>query len=156
MQSVRAMREEVGAGSIPNAPGWSRIVFIAAVCALGGVGFLTATILMNGRALSFSQRSAAAPMIETPAPFAALQAAPQPAAKPKAPLNDRFQAIDIVPRSDINKATLARCRSHVEGGRPFETLSLKRVAEMRESRNQDPESICRDYLSAEAAQGAAR
>ena len=27
MPSVRAMREEVGTGSIPNAPGWSRIVF---------------------------------------------------------------------------------------------------------------------------------
>jgi hypothetical protein len=150
------MREEVGAESIPNAPGWSRIVFIAAICALGGIGFLAATILMNGRALSFSQRSAAAPIIETPAPAPVLQAPTPALAKPKSLANDRFQAIDIPPRTETNKATLARCRSHVEAGRPFEALSLKRASEMREARktgDHDPETICRDYLAAEARAG---
>ena len=156
MQSVRAMREEVGAESIPNAPGWSRILFIAAICALGGIGFLAATILMNGRALSFFQRSAAAPVVETPAPPPVLQTPAPALVKPKPPANDGFQAIDIAPRTETNKATLARCRSHVEAGRAFESLSPKRVAEMREARKSgdyDPEAICRDYFATEAAAG---
>jgi hypothetical protein len=52
MPSVRAMRKEVSSESTPSAPDWSRVIFIAAVCALGGIGFLAASILMNGRALS--------------------------------------------------------------------------------------------------------
>jgi hypothetical protein len=60
MQSVRAMREEVGTPSVPDGAGWSRIVFIALGCALAGIGFLAATIVMNGRALSFVERPAAA------------------------------------------------------------------------------------------------
>jgi hypothetical protein len=155
MQSVRAMRQEVGAESVPDAAGWSRIVFIAAVCALGGIGFLAATILMNGRALSFFQRTSAVAAIEQPAPVTIT--APV-AAKPKPPANEHFQPIDVVPRGEVNKATLARCRSHVEAGRPFEALSLKRVAELRDARhgNSDPEAVCRDYLTAEARQGTGR
>lgn len=59
MQSVRAMREEVGTPSVPDGAGWSRIVFIALGCALAGIGFLAATIVMNGRALSFVDRGSA-------------------------------------------------------------------------------------------------
>jgi hypothetical protein len=155
MQSVRAMREEVGTGSIPNAPGWSRIVFIAAVCALGGVGFLAATILMNGRALSFYTRPAPAAVIEAPVQ-PAQEVVSQVVAKPKPVANDRFTAIEFAPRGEINKATLARCRSHVEAGRAFESLSLKRVAAIREAKSSvDPEAVCLDYLSAEARQGLA-
>jgi hypothetical protein len=158
MQSVRAMREEVGTASAPDGAGWSRIVFIAVVCALGGVGFLAATILMNGRALSFFQRPVAVAAIEQPAPPVAEAPAPAPA-KPKPQINDRFQAVDVVPRGEINKATLARCRSHLEAGRPFESLSLKRIAEMRDGRrtgDYDPEAICRDYLTVETKQAPGR
>jgi hypothetical protein len=158
MPSVRTMREGVGAESIPDAAGWSRIVFIAAVCALGGIGFLAATILMNGRALSFLSRPTAVAAVERPAPVTAEIIAPV-AAKPKPPVNDRFQPIDVAPRSEINKATLARCRSHVEAGRAFESLSLKRIAEMRDARrtgDTEPEAICRDYLTAESRQGTGR
>jgi hypothetical protein len=149
------MREEVGAASVPDGAGWSRIVFIAAICALGGLGFLAATILMNGRALSFYHRSGAVPITETAAPAPAPEVVAQPAVKPKPAVNDRFQPIDFVPRAEVNKATLARCRSHVEAGRPFESLSLKRIAELRELRKageSDPEAICRDHLTAEARQ----
>ena len=157
MSSVRAMREEVGAASIPDAADWSRVIFIAAVCALGGIGFLAATILMNGRALPFAQRGSTAQLtdVQLPAPAAAEPAA-KPLLKPKPATNDRFQPIDITPRSEINKATLARCRSHVEAGRAFEGLSPKRVAETREQRkagDRDPESICLDYLAAESRAG---
>jgi hypothetical protein len=146
------MREEVGAESIPNAPGWSRIIFIAAICALGGVGFLGATIFMNGRALSFDRRSVPAAVIEAPAQ-PVQEVVSQIAPKPKPAANDRFQAIEIAPRAEINKATLARCRSHVEAGRAFETLSLKRIAAIRDAKdNVDPQAICRDYLAAEARQ----
>jgi hypothetical protein len=156
--SVRAMREEVGTGSVPNAPGWSRIVFIAAVCALGGIGFLAATILMNGRALSFNQRSTMAQVVETPATATVPDSLTQTPAKPKPALNDRFQPVDFVPRAEINKAALARCRSHVEAGRPFESLSLKRITEMREAKKtgNDPETVCLDYFAAEAKQAAGR
>ncbi|MEA2759165.1 MAG: hypothetical protein QOH65_1778 [Methylobacteriaceae bacterium] len=156
--SVRAMREEVGTASIPNAPGWSRIVFIAAVCALGGIGFLAATILMNGRALSFSQRSTMGQVIETPASGTVPDSLTQAPAKPKPAVNDRFQPVDFVPRAEINKAALARCRSHVEAARPFESLSLKRITEMREAKKtgNDPEAICLDYFAAEAKQAAGR
>jgi hypothetical protein len=158
MQSVRAMREEVGTASAPDGAGWSRIVFIAVVCALGGIGFLAATILMNGRALSFFQRPVAAAAIEQPAPPFAEAPAPAPA-KPKPQINDRFQAIEVAPRGEINKAALARCRSHVEAGRAFESLSMKRIAELRDARrlgDYDPEAICRDYLTVEAKQAAGR
>jgi hypothetical protein len=151
--SVRAMRAEGGAESIPDAAGWSRIVFIAAACALGGLGFLGATVFMNGRALSF-QRSGAPAAVEVPAP--APEPVPQAPAKPKPPPNDHFQPVDFAPRPGVNKATLARCRSHVEAGRAFESLSLKRMAEMRELRKageSDPEAICADYLAVEARQG---
>jgi len=159
MPSVRAMREEVGTGGIPNAPGWSRIVFIAAVCALGGIGFLAATIIMNGRALSFYRRSVAPQLadIQPPSPAAATpEAAAKSLPKSKAPANDRFQPIDIAPHGEINKAVLARCRSHVEAGRPFESLSLKPITEIREAKRtgNDPEAICLDYLAAEAKQQA--
>ena len=157
MPSVRAMREEVGAASIPDAADWSRVIFIAAVCALGGIGFLAATILMNGRALPFYQRGSTAQLadVQLPAPAAAEPAA-KPLLKPKPATNDRFQPIDITPRSEINKATLARCRSHVEAGRPFESLSLKRITEIREAKKtgNDPEAICLDYFAAEAKQQA--
>ncbi|MEA2856685.1 MAG: hypothetical protein QOH98_1006 [Methylobacteriaceae bacterium] len=152
--SVRAMRAEVGTESVPDAAGWSRIVFIAAVCALGGVGFLGATVVMNGRALSF-QRSGAAAVAEAALPAPAPEPVAQAPAKPKPPVNDHFQPVDFAPRPGINKATLARCRSHVEAGRPFESLSLKRIAEIRELRKSgesDPEAICADYLAAEARQ----
>jgi hypothetical protein len=158
MQSVRAMREEVGTASAPDGAGWSRIVFIAAVCALGGVGFLAATILMNGRAQSLFQRPATIAAIEKPTPAEAEAPAPVPI-KPKPAVSDRFQAIDVAPRGEINKATLARCRSHVEAGRAFESLSLKRIADMRDARrigDYDPEAICRDYLTPEAKQAAGR
>jgi hypothetical protein len=157
MQSVRAMRGEVGTASPPDGAGWSRIVFIAVVCALAGIGFLAATILMNGRALSFVQRPAAAQLADVQAPTS--ETAPDPASKPVAkpkPVNDRFQPIDFLPRAEINKATLARCRSHLEAGRTFEGLSPKRVAEMREERKtaeRDPEAICREYLSTESGAG---
>jgi hypothetical protein len=73
-------------------------------------------------------------------------------------VNDRFQPVDFVPRAEINKAALARCRSHVEAGRPFESLSLKRITEMREVKKtgNDPEAICLDYFAAEAKQAAGR
>jgi hypothetical protein len=155
MPSVRAMREEVGAESIPNAPGWSRIVFIAAVCALGGIGFLGATIFMNGRALSFYTRLPVAAPAEAPVQ-PAQEVVSQIAPRPKPAANDRFQAIEFAPRGEINKATLARCRSHVEAGRAFESLSLKRIGAIREAKNNgDPEAICLDYLGAEAPQGLA-
>jgi hypothetical protein len=154
------MREEVGAASVSDAAGWSRIVFIAIVCALGGIGFLAATILMNGRALSFLQPPTAVAALQAATPVPAAPAEPAaPAAKPKPAANDRFQPIDVLPRGDINKATLARCRSHVEAGRAFESLSLKRMSEMRESRKAgeyDPEAMCRDHLSSEFRQGANR
>ena len=157
MQSVRAMREEVGTARAPDGAGWSRIIFIAAICALGGVGFLAATILMNGRVLSFA-RPAAVPVTDVQAP--SLAAIPEPApkavSKPKSPANDRFQPVDFVARAEVNRAALARCRSHVEAGRVFEGLSPKRVAEIREERkpsDRDPESICRDYLGNESAAG---
>jgi hypothetical protein len=144
------MRAEVGTESVPDAAGWSRIVFIAAVCALGGLGFLGATVVMNGRALSF-QRSSAAPLPEAPVPAPTPEPVAQAPSKPKPPVNDRFQPVDFAPRPGVNKATLARCRSHVEAGRPFESLSLKRIAEMRDTKtNLDPEAICADYLAAEA------
>ena len=142
------MREEVGTASIPDAANWSRVIFIAAVCALGGIGFLVATILMNGRALPFYQRGSTAQLadVQLPAPAAAEPAA-KPLLKPKPATNDRFQPIDITPRSEINKATLARCRSHVEAGRPFESLSPKRIAAIREAKgNTDPEATCIEYL----------
>jgi hypothetical protein len=151
MQSVRAMRQEVGTASAPDSAGWSGIVFIAVVCTLGGIGFLGATILMNGRALSSLQRPPALAATEQPAPMVEVPA-PIPA-KPKPQVNDRFQAIDVAPRGEINKATLARCRSHLEAGRPFESLSLKRIAELRDGRRSgdyDPEAICREYLAADA------
>jgi hypothetical protein len=152
------MREEVGAASVSDSAGWSRIVFIAAVCALGGIGFLAATILMNGRALSFLQRPAALAATERQAAQPTAEIVATVAAKPKTPVNDHFQSIDVAPRGEVNKATLARCRSHVEAGRPFEALSLKRIAELRDARtgNSEPEAICREYLSAEARQGAGR
>ena len=154
MQSVRAMREEVGTASAPDGAGWSRIVFIAIICALGGVGFLAATILMNGRALSFAQRPAAAQLsdVQTPPSETAPDPAPKPVVKTK-PVNDRFQPVDFAPRGEINKAALARCRSHVEAGRAFDGLSPKRVVEIREQRqlrDRDPESICAEYLAAES------
>src|SRR4051795_2331672 len=83
-------------------------------------------------------------------------ASPKPLAKPRPPVNDRFQPIDFLPRAEINKATLARCRSHVEAGRTFEGLSPKRIAEIREERKtgeRDPEAICREYLSTESGAG---
>jgi hypothetical protein len=152
------MRQEVGAESVPDAAGWSRIVFIAAVCALGGIGFLSATILMNGRALSFFQRTSAVAAIEQPTASPTAEIVANVAAKPKPPVNEHFQPIDVVPRGEVNKANLARCRSHVEAGRPFEALSLKRIAELRDGRhgNSDPEAMCREYLSAEARQEARR
>jgi hypothetical protein len=154
MSSVRVMRTEVGTESIPNAPGWSRIVFIAAVCALGGIGFLGATILMNGRVLSAYQRSNATALADVQAPVApapVAEAAPKTTPKPKAPTNDRFLAVEVSPRSDINRAALARCRSHVEAGKPFEGLSLKQMAAYRDARRDaDPEAICLEYLSAES------
>jgi len=133
-------------------------VFIAVVCALAGIGFLAATILMNGRALSFVQRPAAAQVVDVQAPISTMapEGRSNPIAKPKPPVNDRFQAVDFVPRAVVNKATLARCRSHVEAGRTFEGLSPKRVAEIREQRKtgeRDPESICLDYLNAESRVG---
>jgi hypothetical protein len=149
------MRQEVGAASSSNAPGWSRIIFIAAFCALGGIGFLAASIFMNGRASSFLARSNVA-AIETPAK-PAQEVVAQPVPKPKAPVNDRFQIVDFAPRAQINKATLARCRSHVEAGRAFEGLSLRRIAEMRDLKKMgesDAEAICVDYLTAEAKQAA--
>lgn len=152
MPSVRAMREEVGAASIPDAADWSRVIFIAAVCALGGIGFLAATILMHGRGLPFYQRGSTAQLadVQSPAPAVAEPAA-KPLPKPKPAANDRFQPIDITPRSEINKAALARCRSHVEAGRPFEALSLKRMAAIRETKgNTDPEAICIEYFTAES------
>jgi hypothetical protein len=152
------MREEVGTASARDGAGWSRIVFIAAVCTLGGVGFLTATILMNGRTLSLLQRPIAVAATEQPGPPVA-EAPALTAAKPKPPVNDRFQAIEVAPRGEINKAALARCRSHVEAGRAFESLSMKRIAELRDARrlgDYDPEAICRDYLTAEAKQAAGR
>ena len=156
MPSVRAMREEVGAASVSDAAGWSRIVFIAIVCALGGIGFLAASILMNGRALSFYQRGTATTMVADPAAAPAAEVAAPVPAKPKPVSNDRFQAVDFVPRGEINKAALARCRSHVEAGRPFESLSQKRIAELRELRKtgeNDPEAICLNYLAAESRAG---
>jgi hypothetical protein len=157
MQSVRAMREEVGTPRVPDGAGWSRIVFIAVVCALAGIGFLAATILMNGRALSFIERPAAAQVdVQAPTSATAPEASAKALSKPKPPVNDRFQPIEFLPRADINKATLARCRSHVEAGRAFEGLSPKRVAEMREERKtaeRDPETICRDYLGTESSAG---
>jgi hypothetical protein len=113
---------------------------------------------MNGRALSFIQRPVAVAATEQPAPPVAEAPAPVPA-KPKPQINDRFQAVDVVPRGEINKATLARCRSHLEAGRPFESLSLKRIAEMRDGRragDYDPEAICRDYLTVETKQAPGR
>jgi hypothetical protein len=72
-------------------------------------------------------------------------------AETKPAANDRFQPIDIKPRSEINKAALARCRSHVVAGKPFETLSLKRMAAIREVRgNTDPEAICIEYFAGES------
>ncbi len=154
MPSVRAMRQEVGAESIPNAPGWSRIVFIAAVCALGGIGFLGATILMNGRALSAYQRSNTTALADVQAPVApapVAEATSKAVPKPKAPTNDRFLAVEVSPRADINRAALARCRSHVEAGKPFESLSTKQIAAMREARRDaDPETICLEYLNADS------
>jgi len=44
-------------------------VFIAVVCALAGIGFLSATIQINGRALSFVQRPAAAQVVDVQAPI---------------------------------------------------------------------------------------
>ena len=156
MQSVRAMREEVGT-SVPDGAGWSRIVFIALGCALAGIGFLAATIVMNGRALSFVSRSAATHVdVQAPTAATAPEAAPKALAKPRPPVNDRFQPVDFLPRAEINKATLARCRSHVEAGRTFEGLSPRRIAEIREERKtaeRDPEAICRDYLSTESGAG---
>ena len=153
MPSVRLMREEVAAAeSISNAPGWSRIVFIAAVCALGGIGFLGATILLNGRTVSAYQRSTAAAAADVqvaaaPAPVTEVPA--KPTANPRAPVNDRFLAIDVPARAEVNKAALARCRSHVEAGKPFEGLSLKQMTAIREARRDaDPEGICFDYLTA--------
>jgi hypothetical protein len=150
------MREEVGTASIPDAADWSRVIFIAAVCALGGIGFLAATILMNGRALPFYQRGSTAQLADVQLPAPAAEPAAKPLLKPKPATNDRFQPIDITPRSEINKATLARCRSHVEAGRPFESLSLKRITEIREAKKtgNDPEAICLDYFAAEAKQQA--
>jgi|1186.fasta_scaffold135246_2 hypothetical protein len=147
-----------GRPSAPDGAGWSRIVFIAVVCALAGIGFLSATILINGRALSFVQRPAAAQVVDVQAPISTMapEGRSNPIAKPKPPVNDRFQAVDFVPRAVVNKATLARCRSHVEAGRTFEGLSPKRVAEIREQRKtgeRDPESICLDYLNAESRVG---
>jgi hypothetical protein len=153
------MREEVGTASVPDGAGWSRIVFIAALCALGGIGFLGATIVMNGRALSFFQRAPAVAAVEATAAAPAPDVVPQAIPKPKPPVNDRFQPLEFVQRPEINKASLARCRSHVEAGRAFESLSLKRIGEMRELRKAgeyDPEAICRDYLTAEARQGTGR
>ena len=87
-----------------------------------------------------------------PAPAAAAaKPAAKPLPKPKPAANDRFQPIDIKPRSEINKAALARCRSHVEAGKPFEALSLKRIAAIREARgNTDLEAICIEYFAAES------
>jgi hypothetical protein len=148
------MRKEVSSESTPSAPDWSRVIFIAAVCALGGIGFLAASILMNGRALSWYQRSAAAQVadVQLPAPAAAAaKPAAKPLPKPKPAANDRFQPIDMKPRSEINKAALARCRSHVVAGKPFERLSLKRMAAIREVRgNTDPEAICIEYFAGES------
>jgi hypothetical protein len=147
------MRKEIGAESISNAPGWSRIIFIAAFCGLGGLGFLGASVFMNGRAPSFLTRSSVA-AIEAPAK-PAQEVVAHPAPKPKAPVNDRFKTVDFAPRTQINKASLARCRSHVDAGRPFEGLSLRRIAEMRDLKKMgesDAEAICVDYLTAEARQ----
>ena len=158
MQSVKAMRQEVGTATSPDGGSWSRIVFIAAICALGGIGFLGATIVMNGRAPSFSQHPAApqALDVQAPPPATALEPAQKALSKPKPAINDRFQPVDFAARADVNKATLARCRAHVAAGRPFEDLSTKRVAEMRDLRragDYDPEAICRDYLLSESRAG---
>jgi len=94
--------------------------------------------------------------LQAPTAVAAPDAPPTPSAKPRTPLNDRFQPIDFLPRAEINKATLARCRSHVEAGRTFEGLSPRRIAEIREERKtaeRDPETICREYLSTESGAG---
>ena len=153
MQSVRAMREEVGTASASSGASWSRIVFIALVCALGGVGFLAATVLMNGRTPSFVQPPAAAPVdVQKPASDQAGELAPKGATKPKREVNGRFQLVDVVPRAEINRAALARCRSHLEAGRAFDGLSPKRVAEIRaqgKAGERDSASICADYLAAE-------
>jgi hypothetical protein len=158
MQSVKAMRQEVGTATSPDGGSWSRIVFIAAICALGGIGFLGATIVMNGRASSFVQRPAApqAADVQGPSPATTPEPAPKSVSKPKPAINDRFQPVDFAARADVNKATLARCRAHIEAGRPFEELSAKRVAEMRDSRrggDYDPEAICRDYILTESRAG---
>jgi hypothetical protein len=157
MQSVRAMREEVGTPSVPDGAGWSRIVFIAVGCALAGIGFLAATVVINGRALSFVGRSAATHLdLQPPTSATAPDPPPKAPAKPRPPANDRFQPVDFLPRAEINKATLARCRSHVEAARTFEGLSPRRVAEIREERKpaeRDPEAICREYLTTESGAG---
>src|SRR5947209_6865601 len=107
---------------------------------------------MNGRALPFYQRGSKAQLadVQLPAPAAAEPTA-KPLLKPKPAANDRFQPIDIKPRSEINKAALARCRSHIVAGKPFETLSLKRMPAIREVRgNTDPEAICIEYFAGES------
>jgi hypothetical protein len=120
---------------------------------------LAATILMNGRAPTFFQRSPPVAAVTPPTPPEAAEPSVPAAVKQKPPVNDRFQPIEIGRRGEINKATLARCRSHVEAGRAFESLSLKRIAELRDARKMgdtDPEAICRDHLTAEARQSSGR
>jgi hypothetical protein len=148
MQSVSGIRAEIGTTGDKDA-GWSKIVFIGLLCALGGIGFLGATVLMNGGTLSSYWRPKAQSVAELPATPATETKLPEPA-KPKAQRNDHFQPVDFVAPTQINQAVLVRCRSHVEAGRGFESLSPEEVAAKRAQRklgDRDSESICRDYLA---------
>ncbi|GAC1328825.1 MAG: hypothetical protein NVSMB26_04540 [Beijerinckiaceae bacterium] len=148
MQSITGIRGEIGTTGDRDA-GWSKIVFIGLLCALGGIGFLGATVLMNGRALSSYWHPKVQALPELPAAPVAETKLPEPI-KPKAPRNDHFRPVDFVAPAEINQAVLIRCRSHVEAGRAFESLSPEQVAAKRAQRDlgeRDSEAICRDYLA---------